>query len=381
MGDDRLHLFNKILTVILIVFLTSFALLFILLPDQAFSETENRMLQKKPAFSWDNLISGKFGSAVENYVADQFAYRDMWVSLKSAAELILQKKDNNGVYFGREGYLLQKPEKLDAALLAENIDAVNRFAANIPAKVYFLLAPSSVQVLADKLPHFVAPHPVNDQYISTKKLLSPKIKFIDTGPALAAHRQEYIYYKTDHHWTTRGAYYAYREAGPLLDYKPLDINDFTIEQVSSDFYGTLHAKSGHRFILPDVVQLFKPKRNFSCRVEYVNEKKTDQSLYAKEHLLQKDKYAVFLDGNHALVRINVQNQTGRRLLVVKDSYANCLLPFFANHYDEMHVIDLRHFNTSLQGYVKQYGLNEILFVYNALSFAGDPAIRKILPKS
>jgi hypothetical protein len=376
-----LHLLNKILTVILIVFLTSFSLLFILLPDQAFSETENRMLQKKPAFSWDNLISGKFGSAVENYVADQFACRDIWVSLKSAAELILQKKDNNGVYFGREGYLLQKPDRPDAALLAANIEAVNQFAANIPTKVYFLLAPSSVQILTDKLPQFVAPHPINDLLALTKEQLSPKVNFIDTFPILAAHRQEYIYYKTDHHWTTRGAYYAYREAGPLLDYKPLAINDFTIEQVSSDFYGTLHAKSGHRFIQPDTVELFKPKNNLSCRVEYVNEKKTGHSLYAKKHLLRKDKYAVFLDGNHALIRINVQNQTDRKLLVVKDSYANSLIPFLANHYDEIHVIDLRHFNAPLQGYIKQYNLNEILFVYNFISFAEDPAIRKIQTKN
>jgi hypothetical protein len=373
-----LHLFNRLLAITLLTFLTIFSLLFVMLPDQAFSETENRMLQKKPHFSWDNLISGKFSFAAENYLADQFAFRDMWVGIKSAAELVLQKKDNNGVYFGQDGYLLQKPEKLNAALLAENIAAINQFAENLSARAYFLLAPASVQVLDDKLPPFAEPRQALDLFALIRGQLSPDIQFIDTSNALVAHKQEYIYYKTDHHWTTRGAYYAYREAAPVLDFKPLDINEFTIEQASDNFYGTLHAKSGHRFIQPDAIQLFKPKRELSCRVEYVNEKRTGNSLYAREHLRQKDKYAVFLDGNHALLRITAQNQTGRKLLMIKDSYANSLVPFLTNHYDEIHIIDLRHFNSPLQPYIEQYGLSEILLVYNTISFAEDPAIRKIL---
>ena len=85
-----------------------------------------------------------------------------------------------------------------------------------------------------------------------------------------------------------------------------------------------------------------------------------------------------MDGNHALLRITAQNQTGRKLLMIKDSYANSLVPFLTNHYDEIHIIDLRHFNSPLQPYIEQYGLSEILLVYNTISFAEDPAIRKIL---
>ena len=376
-----MHLFNRLLTITLLTFLTIFSLLFVLLPDQAFSETENRMLQKKPLFSWANLISGKFSFAAENYLADQFAFRDRWVGIKSAAELVMQKKDNNGVYFGQEGYLLQKPEKLNAALLAENIAAINQFAENLPAQVYFLLAPASVQILADKLPPFAEPRQTLGLFTLIKEQFSPGIQFIDPSNALTAHRQEYIYYKTDHHWTARGAYYAYREAGPVLDFSPLEIDDFSIEQASDNFYGTLHAKSGHRFIQPDTIQLFKPKKELCCRVEYVNEKRTGNSLYAREHLRQKDKYAVFLDGNHALLRITAQNQTGRKLLLIKDSFANSLVPFLTNHYAEIHIIDLRYFNSPLQPYIEQHGLSEILFVYNALSFVEDPAIRKILAEN
>ncbi|MGI5876544.1 MAG: DHHW family protein [Dethiobacteria bacterium] len=373
-----MHFFNRILTVTTLAFLAFFLFLFLAKPDQEFSEAENRILQGKPCLSWDNLISGKFSFAAENYLADQFVFRDKWVGLKSAAELVLQKKDNNGVYFGRDGYLLQKPDKVDMALLTENIDAVNKFAKTVPVPVYFLLAPVSVQILDDKLPPFAEPQQKLEEYALIREQLTSNIQFIDITNALATHRQEYIYYRTDHHWTTKGAYYAYREAAPVLGFRALGLHDFSIVQACDDFYGTLYSKSGHRFIDPDTILLFKPKKVYSCRVEYVNDKKISSSPYAWEHLQQKDKYAVFLDGNHALIKITTPKQTGRKLLVVKDSYANSFIPFLLNHYDEIHVIDLRHFNFSLPAYIEKNRLNEVLLLYNTLFFAEDPSIRKIV---
>ena len=369
--------FNRMLTITLLIFLAVFSLLPAFWPDRSFSEAENRMLQQKPRLTWDNLISGKFSLAAEKYLDDQFVFRDLWVSVKSAAELVLQKKDNNGVYFGKDGYLLQKPAALNEELLAENIVCVNRFAESIPARVYFLPAPSSVQILHDRLPRFAEPRQKLEQLYLIREQLAPDIHFIDTAAALAAHKEEYIYYKTDHHWTSRGAYYAYREAGRVMGFRPLELNDFLIEQACDDFYGTLYAKSGHRFVQPDAIELFEPKKKFSCRVEYVQEKRSVESFYATEHLQKKDKYAVFLDGNHPLIRITAQNDTGRKLLVVKDSYANTLVPFLANHYEEIHMIDLRHYNAPLAPYIEQYGLSEILFLYNSLSFGEDPSLRKL----
>jgi hypothetical protein len=372
-----LRRFNRMLTITLLIFLAVFSLLPAFWPDRAFSEAENRMLQQKPPLTWDNLISGKFSLAAEKYLDDQFVFRDLWVSVKSAAELVLQKKDNNGVYFGKDGYLLQKPAVLKEEMLAENIACVNRFAESIPARVYFLPAPSSVQILHDRLPRFAEPRQKLEQLYLIREQLASNIHFIDTTAALDAHKEEYIYYKTDHHWTSRGAYYAYREAGRVMGFAPLDLNDFLIEQACDDFYGTLYAKSGHRFVQPDAIELFKSKKKFSCRVEYVQEKRTAGSFYATEHLQKKDKYAVFLDGNHPLIRIKAQNDTGRKLLVVKDSYANTLVPFLANHYEEIHMIDLRHYNAPLAPYIEQYGLSEILFLYNSLSFGEDPSLRKL----
>lgn len=362
----------------MLAFLLVFFFLSVVAPDREFSAMENRILQGRPSFSWDHFFSGKFGLAVEDYLSDQFVFRDRWVALKFVTELALQKKDHNGVYFGRDGYLLQKPARVDETLLAENIAAVNQFAKALPTPLYFLLAPVSVQVLDDKLPPFAEPQQKPAElFASIRGQLAADIQFIDIYNTLSAHKQEYIYYKTDHHWTSRGAYYAYQEAASVLGFEALRPDDFEIEPASSCFYGTLHSKSGHRFVEPDTIQFFIPKKGLPCRVEYVNEKKTGTSLYAREHLQQKDKYAVFLDGNHALVRITARNQTGRKLLLLKDSYANSLVPFLINHYDEIHVVDLRHFNLPLLPYIEQNGLSEAMLLYNTVSFAEDPAIRKI----
>jgi hypothetical protein len=372
-----MHLHNKVLTITMLSYLAALLLLFAITPDRDFSEAENRMLQKMPDCTWESLISGKFNLAAENYLSDQFPGRDAWVGLKSAIELLLLKKDNNGVYFGRDGYLLPMMEGINMATLGENMETINRFAETFPGQVCFLPAPSAAQILQEKLPPFAAPREQLELQKTVEEQLAPGIHLIDAPSALAAHKGEYIYYKTDHHWTSKGAYYAYVEAGKALGYNPLELNDFIIEQVSDDFYGTLYSKSGHRFARPDSIQLFLPNKEQSCQVEYEYEKRTTASLYAMDWLQKKDQYAVFLGGNHALVRITASNETGRKLLVIKDSYANSMVPFLINHFDEIHLIDLRHFNSDLRSYIEQHGLGEVLFVYNTTSFAGDPSIRKL----
>ncbi len=167
-----------------------------------------------------NLISGKFAFEYEIYITDQFPFRDFWVGIKSASEIFLQKKDNNGAYLGGDGYLLQKPENLNEPLLKRKIQAINEFAGAInPKPVYFLLAPNSIHILYDKLPPFAASTGKSRIY-KIKDQLSPDVHFIDAHSALKVHKDKYIYYKTDHRWTSLGAYYAYRETGKAYERKP-----------------------------------------------------------------------------------------------------------------------------------------------------------------
>src|SRR3712207_156474 len=227
---------------------------------------------------------------------------------------------------------------------------------------------------------------------------------------LKNHKNEYIYYKTDHHWTTLGAYYAYEKLGDTMGYKPLQISDFNIEKVTDNFYGTLYSKGNYRDIEPDSIEIFKPKKQIDFNINYYDNKKTSGSLYEFNNLEKKDKYSVFLDGNHDLVtiktiekntiyknkitkitkkksrksknkrKIKLEKNKGikvKKLLVIKDSYAHSLVPFLTNHYDEIHMIDLRYFNDNINEYIKKNDIEDILLLYNVLTFTKESNISKL----
>ncbi|GJM80533.1 hypothetical protein HMSSN139_30290 [Paenibacillus sp. HMSSN-139] len=160
-----------------------------------------------------------------------------------------------------------------------------------------------------------------------REALGNAIKFVEVYPALSANRREYLYYKTDHHWTTLGAYYAYRELCKQMGIVPQAKNEFELRQVTDQFYGSLYSTSGFRHLRPDQIELWLPKDEERVSVEYSGEQQPADSLYAMENLNGKDKYAVFLNGNPAQVKITSDQANGRRLLIVKDSYANSLIPF------------------------------------------------------
>lgn len=373
-----MKIYKTILSVMMIMFFAITVVLNSLLPDRSFSEAENRILSSRPVFSWNSLKEGKFTKEYEQYIIDQFAFRDFWVSVKSSGERVLQKKDNNGVYLGKDSYLLQKIDYIDKEITEKNIAAINTFVSNNPSvKLSFLLAPNSVSVLRDKLPPFAATIDQLEIFETIKKNLDSHAAFVDVYDELAKHKDEYIYYKTDHHWSSLGAYYAYNKAGSTLGYKPLSIDSFNIEKVTNEFYGTLYSKGNYRFIKPDSINIFKPKEEYSVKVQHLDTETTSDSLYSLSYLDKKDKYSVFLDGNHALSIIQTNNNKNKKLLVIKDSYAHSLVPFLTNNYNEIHMLDLRYFNISVSDYIKQNGISEILLLYNVSSFTEDNSIIKL----
>ncbi|EDS78412.1 conserved hypothetical protein [Clostridium botulinum C str. Eklund] len=409
----KLHKF--FLSILMIVFVMAMFVINSVSKEKRFSEAENRVLQNKPTYSFEKLKSGKFTQEYEKYITDQFAFRNFWVGVKSSSDKLLGKKDNNGVYLGSNGYLLEKPAKVDKDLLEDNIESINEFAKRNPqCKVNFLLVPNSVKVLQDKLPKYATHEDEKKIIDSVKKDLNSKnIKFVDVYDDLNMHNKEYIYYKTDHHWTTLGAYYAYKNLGNVLNYKPLELNDFNIEKVTDSFYGTLYSKGNYREIQPDFIQIFKSKKEIKYKVKYFDNKKSTDTLYEMKNLNKKDKYSIFLDGNHDLVVINTNSKDeninkkqciikqkirknkkkkfvkkrkrikysrvkeNKKLLIIKDSYAHSLVPFLTNHYDEIHMIDLRYFNDNVDKYMKDNNIKNILILYNGLSFIKEQTISKL----
>lgn len=359
--------FNKIIALTFAIYLGGFLVLQIAAKDKSFSELENRVLAEKPEWIKKDFLDGTYGEAFETYIADQFPMRNTFISVKSLAELLQGKKDNNGVYIGEDGYLLQKFETPDKELLEKNAVYLNAFGERF--NTYLMMVPTATKVYEDKLPSFATPYDEKEFIETFKSKLDADIQFIELLEIMEAKEDEYIYYKTDHHWTTLGAYYGYTAFCQAYGIEPLGLEKFNQVSVSKSFYGSLFSKGNFTYLKPDTLHLFEPKDKAGVSVNYVATNKVTDTFYEMSRLETKDKYSVFLDSNHPMITIQTGMANGKKLAVVKDSYANSMIPFLANHFEEIHILDLRFLNMPIATYVREQGIEDVLLLYNVQNFA------------
>ncbi|WP_339311201.1 DHHW family protein [Paenibacillus sp. FSL M7-0896] len=372
------QVYYRALAIVLLMFTGAVLVVNILTPGKVFSESENRMLQQLPAFSLQTLESGKFTSEFEAYLSDQFMERDFWIGLKSDADRGLGRKESNGVYIGKDGYLIQKFTPPGEGDLEDKVKAIQAFDQATPGlRKYMMLVPTAASILEDKLPPYASGGGERVYSDKIKESDLGNIRYIDAFPALEANKEQPLYYKTDHHWTTKGAFLAYRELGAPMSFTPKNENDFNIREVTGQFYGSLYSKSGFRHVQPDSIELYDPRTPADISVDYVDEQQSADSMYAMENLTKKDKYTVFFNGNHGLLRITTGNTEGRRLLIVKDSYANSLIPFLTSHFSEIDVVDLRYYDGDLLKLTEERQIRDMLILYNITTFVEDPSITSL----
>ena len=348
--------------------------------DTAFSDTENRMLQQKPVFSWADLADGRFMGNFEKYQTDQFILRREWIRLQTAADRLLGKNKSGDVYLG-EGQLLEEPTKLSENVW-ENLDAIGAFCRNqTGVKCYLMLVPDAASVQREKLPAYA---PVADQAEQLKEIRSylekkeNPVTEIPLYEMLREHREESLYYRTDHHWTTLGARYAYQSAAGQMGLPGAENGEEKkLYPVSDSFQGTLAARSGYR-VPDDTIEVYWPDQEEELVVTYVQEQTKSASLYAAEKLKTRDKYGMFLNGNHPLTEIRTMASTGRKLLLIKDSYANCFVPFLTGDFEEIVLVDPRYYYDSAEKLMKQYGFTDVLFLYNLNTFLEDDVLHYVL---
>ena len=339
-------------------------------PDRGFSPMENRYLAKKPPCTPAALLSGRFSRQFEDYVTDEFAFRDQWVYLKGDMERLLLRRENKGIFLGRDGFLLENFRGPGAAL-ARNIERINRLAQACPQlQVSLLLAPNSVALYPDKLPLFASVYSQAQVIEDTKTALGEGVDFVPVLEALWAERGQDLYYRTDHHWTMAGAYLAYRQLAPFLGFQPLPPSAYYQEVVARDFQGTYSAKAGNRWLKGEPIVVWQLREPVGVTVRFNDRKGTFPSLFFPEHLATRDKYAYFLDGNHPLAVIHTEAGQGGKIAVFKDSFAHALVPFLAPHFEEIHLIDLRFFDASPEEYLQEQEIDRVLFLYSVSAFAG-----------
>lgn len=362
------------LAIFLLLCLLAFALVNALARDREYSAAENRKLAQLPKFSLSALTDGSYFAAWEDYFADQFVGRDTWITLNLQASRLLGAKEAGGVYLCADNYLMEPPAAPDEGALKRNLDAINAFAArHEDLQLCMSVVPNAACVMAEKLP---ANAPVRDQRQDIQNIAArvQGVSFLDVTDALTQHADEAIYYCTDHHWTSLGAYYAFSDmAAGLGIEQPSD--EYDVFPVTDSFEGTLASKSGCHAVT-DVIELYVPKGNLQYYVTADGERTA--TMYDREKLEEKDQYAVFLGGNDARVDITTTAETGRTLLIFKDSYANCFLQFLLPYYDRIILLDARYYYGDADSVITREGVTDVLFLYNANTFLTDRVLADVL---
>lgn len=358
-----------------------------------FSELENRNLKQRPAFSWRSLAANEYTRKYEEFINDQFVERDRWITLKSAVETTLLKVENNGVAFGREDYLFGVKTTADTQQLDKNIGFVSKFLAGYDGHTTVGIIPNSYELMGDLLPTGlpylqIKQQPYIDQVYTG--LVDDNLTTLDISGLLGAGDTRGSYYRTDHHWTTDSAYRVYADYCAQRGLAAVELQELAgLRRESPGFYGTYYSKAKKIGTPADTLVWYDiPVAGMTIDGKsYVeNSDKTQNpvtGLYQKEKFETRDKYAAFLYGNNGLTVIrsdnNLNRQEGKtsRLLLVKDSYSNCMVPFLTYSYDELYVVDLRGLGQRISDLVKQVQFDDVWLLYNYESFESDRNIARI----
>ena len=357
--------YSRFLAAFFCVFLGGLLAWHVLLPDKERSEAENRLLAQAPALSWESLKDGSFTEAAEDYFADQFPLRDQWTGLKARTEQVLGKREFKGVYLCG-GTLISKVEPPGDGLEEKNLGYVSRLAEGVDMPVYLGLIPSAAEVWRDKLPEGAESW---DQaaFIARAAELEG-VEPVDFLTALSAQAEEDIFYRTDHHWTTLGAYYGYAALMEALGREPRPQTEFVRMTASEEFQGTLYSQSGVHWLEPDAMDLWV-RDDFDV-TSWRAGRPEPGALYDWSCLNAKDKYAFFLGGNQPLCVIKNPEGMGI-LLLIRDSYSDSLAPFLALHFQEVHLLDPRYYRRSAAEYAGENGMDAIAVVYSVPNFITD----------
>ena len=351
-----------------------------------FSDNENRPLAQRPKLTWDGVKSGSFAKDFETAYADQFLGRDVWMTAKYNLDYMTGKREFDGIYIGKKGYLLSAPKTPDEDSVKNTVEAMNSFASKYKdIKMYALIVPDAAAIMPDMLP---AKAPVRDQIkdiASIEGKLLDSFNVIDAADALnnayksanSATKEKGLYYRTDHHWTSLGALTVFQDAASTLGVSVGEIT-YVPHVVSETFQGTLASRSGNHGS-EDQITVYEPTGTdviYNCY--YPDSQLRLRSIFRSEYLDEKDQYMVFFGGNHPTVEIETTAETGKNLLIFKDSYANSFVQFLTPYYENIVLVDPRYYYDDVDSIIKTYNITDVLYLYSADTFVVDTSLADTL---
>ncbi len=358
------------------IMLLGISILDIISPETTFSELENRYLNKKTKFTLKSYFDGSFSKKYENYLNDQFIGRDNWINLKSSTEYVLGKTENNNILYGNKYFLFEKVTSIDEKRENLNISAVNIFAQNCDMPVSVMIVPNSYIVYKEYLPHYApiinGEHEIEKIYNKIENTDNISLINVMNDRKEKLNEGDFLYYRTDHHWTVEGAYEGYTEYIKSIGMEPVNLKYYEKNSVPG-FLGTYYSKSKPIKYKYDTITYY----DFDNVTMEIGEEEY-HGLYDVSKAEVNDKYSLFLYGNNPLSIIkNNEINSQEKLLVIKDSYGNSFVPFLSQNFKEIHVIDLRSYNGKISKYVERNKFDRVLILYNFTTFLRDSDLVKL----
>lgn len=350
--------------------------------EREFSENENRYLAKMPGISWESIKKGEFQDGFEEYIKDQIVFRDQWITVETAIQKACLNTDIGGAYVGKNGYDFEKitPDDVDQKQVDKNVKAINNFFDYACEKVgednlYFVLVPTSGLVNSEKLPKNAILFDQNAYMDDIFQQIGSHVSF-DVRELFDQHKDTQLYYKTDHHWTTEGAFLAYQYWQERTGKNPTANSASDLTTVTKSFRGSLYSKILDYDSAYDEIKVLK--NTLDTEYTVIADGEDIGGIYQQDKLSEKDKYAYFMGGNYGEAVIhNEEAKDKGNLLLIKDSFANTMIPMLSADYENIYMIDLRYFAGHIPTYMKENNISEIMVLYNISNFISDKNIFKI----
>ena len=362
-----------IISVIFVAFIGIFAVLFWVLPKSDFSPKEKRYLQGFSEISVQSLTDGTFETDFENYINDHMVLRDVFMGVNSYSNIAVLNNGSDGVYKCSDGYLINEPatdSRLDL-----NLSVTADFKEKTGIDTTVMIVPSTGYIMDDKLP-LVHKNYNDDRYYNRIESFCQKngLGFVDLRDTFNSHKNStQIYYKTDHHWTTVGAYLAYQSLCEKWGIEVKEKNGYIVEK-TPDFYGTTYNTSGFWLNESDTIEVWKNRDNHStCEITANGKTTAYKSMFFPKQLEGADKYTVFLNGNNPVTTVkNPDNKGKEKLLVIKDSFSHCLAPFLSEKFSQITLVDMRYYKKSVsEEIVKKDKFDKVLICMSMDNFLED----------
>lgn len=369
--------YYKVFGIVSAAAIAGFALINLLMPDRKYSSAEKRSLAAFPGISLNRMIDGSFMEQFEDYEADQFVGRDMWMVFKTAVERLTGKNESQGVYLCSNNYLMERFDEPDAALMEKTAQAILDFRKRYEdSETYFLLVPNGISVEKELLPDYALTADQNAYIDRIYEAIGDQVKTFDVRGLLQEKKEAVqLYYRTDHHWTTDAAYEVFLSVAEDMG---LVVDKYQSGIVTNTFNGSLTSESGFSAGVLDSISVYLPENPVDYVVTYVEEQQRTATCYQTDYLEGEDPYQIFFGGNHPQITIDTDADTDRTLLILKDSYANCFVPFLLSSFKQITIVDPRYYYDDINLLMQQKQYTDILFLYNVNTLAADNNLYAVL---